>query len=756
MSQGHKSASIRRRHTNSKLGCLNCKRKKVRCDENLPECHNCSKAKKDKCSYLSLNQTEINKIKLTHSLRNSQNKLLDSNYRLPTSKSVAIRDKINKLKASGCDRSDEEHHTWEGIEFKHELIDLPIRIPSYDYPPLQYKVSTINDFGNEFRVIYDTPEREEEIGYSSGGTSGTISTNPQTTQLTPLLTTMSSTPSINPQHSFPKKPAPLPNALHSDFSFPPMSHKSHVFPNPFNEKFLKGSHPNIGHIFNMLIFSKYHTKHLLLLTDLLICLGRCIIMSSLKRDNISILLSSNNFSNLSLFNRSCFEDHSKCLVKMRCEITKYNSQIGLMAMNNQVNEYIPYLQTVTPLLYFGSIFLSYCVLLLDFSMENYNKISSDSYKIMEKYLSITNNIPNYNHPDLIGHILKTLQHQFLFVKIPGYDIQYSNKLVMNLQSLAPTFDNLDVDENQPPSFIILKSYYQRLIQFITQEYIPVIKDPFTYQPTNHHQPVNKVFNLLKKWSILTPGETFSTREYQLDLMQQSVIQDLWLLLTSYYYTIGISLKSSFPFATYQFGITFNALQVKMGKAWFTVRSNHYEITKVLNLLDKDVGNNDMSNILQRHIFFNLRMFSFFSHRFKIYLENSQWNSDTSNQQKLLGDRCYKNIQEKPIKDFNLTLIRPEHYPTSTSTNDDQDQLDGHKFIRYDESMSLKLYTRNIETLDFFSNDYVLQFDFESMCLLRDYRPLINQEISLGPLTAGDIENYLEDRKMIVKQSRQGQ
>ncbi|KAF6514725.1 hypothetical protein HZS61_005859 [Fusarium oxysporum f. sp. conglutinans] len=40
----------RRSHTKSRMGCLTCKRRHIRCDENYPQCQNCTKHKV-KCSF---------------------------------------------------------------------------------------------------------------------------------------------------------------------------------------------------------------------------------------------------------------------------------------------------------------------------------------------------------------------------------------------------------------------------------------------------------------------------------------------------------------------------------------------------------------------------------------------------------------------------------------------------------------------------------------------------------------------------------
>lgn len=52
----------RRKHKNSKLGCPNCKKRRVKCTENLPACSNCIKHKV-KCGYLDYTEEQLNELR---------------------------------------------------------------------------------------------------------------------------------------------------------------------------------------------------------------------------------------------------------------------------------------------------------------------------------------------------------------------------------------------------------------------------------------------------------------------------------------------------------------------------------------------------------------------------------------------------------------------------------------------------------------------------------------------------------------------
>lgn len=699
MSHDPKPGPMRRKHTNSKLGCVNCKRKKIRCDENLPQCNNCVRAKKDQCSYLTLSQSEINKIKLTHSLRNSQNKLLDSDYRLPTSKGgLYSKSKISKLPPE----SKKTFHDL-GIEFAHELTKLPIRIPSYNYPPLQYKISTMDDFSSEFQVIYDTPEPEK------------LASEPVSRSTTPL-----------------------PSATTAYTTFKRLT----------KSKFLRsnntGMNPVDSHHISALVSTKNHQKTIL--HDLMVCLGRCIVLSSKKNDTPQ----DSAFAALS---RTCFEEHSRCLTGLKKSIAEFYRNLNQTPAKRS-DEFKDHLQFMTTLLYYCNNFLSYCVMLLDFSMENYQKISSDSYKIFEAYLNRTKEIGKYTHSGIIQSITKQLQYQLLLVKIPTYNSAHVEEITQNLESVSSIFDKIT---STNPDFVNLKKGYQSLVQFCVDEYNPLTTKAGTDGRLINWR-VHDIYNLMKKWLFVVASGRFSPRALNNPTDKEDLlIKDLSSVLQTYYFVIGASLKTCFPLAVYLFGVAFSPLEPDMNKERFTISLKDSDFREMLGTqgMTSNIKNNDISDFLQRQNYFNLRVWSFFGFRFRIYLENSHWGVDMPQSSERFNDRVFRYVKENPITRFNSTLIRPEHYPTSTydqgfssigQTNK------GHQFLRHDESMMLKFYSRNIETLRFFSRDYVLQFDFESMCLLRDYRPLVTPATTvLDTLSAEDLQYYSEDRRLVVKE-----
>lgn len=58
-----KKKSSRRKHRNSHLGCGTCKKRRIKCDENLPQCFNCVKGKLH-CAYLNLDLPSRNALRM--------------------------------------------------------------------------------------------------------------------------------------------------------------------------------------------------------------------------------------------------------------------------------------------------------------------------------------------------------------------------------------------------------------------------------------------------------------------------------------------------------------------------------------------------------------------------------------------------------------------------------------------------------------------------------------------------------------------
>ncbi|KAK6464417.1 hypothetical protein DFJ63DRAFT_311722 [Scheffersomyces coipomensis] len=84
----------RKKHKNSKLGCSNCKKRRVKCTEDLPQCLNCVKHKV-KCGYLDYSEEQLNELrqaKLTDQFDELTTNISTTNTSTKKGKSASISD----------------------------------------------------------------------------------------------------------------------------------------------------------------------------------------------------------------------------------------------------------------------------------------------------------------------------------------------------------------------------------------------------------------------------------------------------------------------------------------------------------------------------------------------------------------------------------------------------------------------------------------------------------------------------------------
>lgn len=71
-----KKKNSRRKHRNSHLGCGICKKRRIKCDENLPQCLNCVKGRLH-CAYLNLDAPSRNALRMAQYNQNLRDDRLD-------------------------------------------------------------------------------------------------------------------------------------------------------------------------------------------------------------------------------------------------------------------------------------------------------------------------------------------------------------------------------------------------------------------------------------------------------------------------------------------------------------------------------------------------------------------------------------------------------------------------------------------------------------------------------------------------------
>ncbi|KAK6457568.1 uncharacterized protein RJT20DRAFT_24742 [Scheffersomyces xylosifermentans] len=699
-------ATTRRKHTNSKLGCLNCKRKKIRCNENLPECGNCAKGKKERCSYLSLSQAEIDRIRLTHSLRNSQNKLLNQDYRLPTS---ATKDVVkSKPATSGLETA---------LEFKFELSKLPLKIPSFPYPPIQFNNLSVNDFSSEFRVIneYDVSDDNSSV-------------------------------------SIPIEDKKLPGGFTRPISFKRLDYNYFrkngrsdsgdvKLPHQLSYHITLGKVSILDHFQEFLLSKASLRQETEIVYDTFICLGQTIVLNQLNNmiQYNSAFAKKHSRAFVDQFEKKCFEAHGKGLGKLRVGISHFHS-----IENTRDRDEMDYYSAV---LGYGTCFLTFSILMLNFSAESYFNSSKGVFAVFEVYARC---VKERNMPlsPLYEFLVNNIQINITSINIPSYNPEFLLEILSNINSLEPIYVNQTLkfkDDELNHQYSEISYHYTKLVKFFNELLLPNIIQARNEEFVSTYSPTI-IFEIMKKWICIFPSQAMTYNPtVNVNSPDESIfLNDLTTTLYMYYYSVSAVLDAVFPACKYLFGISYMSPTSKF------FMNRDIMTTNNKNPYHQGLFKYRVDNLLQRHNYYSMRLFSFFRRRLTFYQDHLMWSNPYSEtlRQNRFRSRSIKDSLEISIKSFNTTLIRPEHYPTKDSRSSNS------IFTRTDATMQQKLYTRNIETLDFFNESSILHFDYETMLLLQDYRPVEDNASSYcGEIDMNAIREYFEDKTIILNSLR---
>ena len=690
--------STRRRHTNSKLGCSNCKRKKIRCDEGLPECGNCSRGKKDVCSYLHLRSTEIDRIKLTHSLRKSQNKLLDQDYRLPASTWT-----INNTSQALVGKPDAI------LEFRFELRKLPLPIPSIRYPSIEFSNSFISDFNDRFQTtdVEDSPIMDES-------------------KLNMLPYGMLS----------PSEFKPLNYAKIAAKQLKETSQHTVIHPYCRHHEF-QGS-VNLFDQFHDYLYEtsvKYLCPNQETLLEAFVGLGFAVIVNQLYHK-----IKSHRFRELMTYldglTKRCLEQLSTSLEKLRSLSEVFNRDLK--------DEDMPLLSFRARIIGYTSYFLTRTSIALRFSIERYRRSRKGIIPAIQTFCQIAVSKGYETRPEF-EFVRKIVQFNIKSIHIPAYYPQFLFEVHENLKSLEHVYHAKLPIQNSELGMIQSRLQYQyhSLVDMFHTELLPVL-----YLTRNEDlvtvYTCTVMFEIAKLWISIFPTEAivYSPKVDDRYPQESQFLEDLAQTLYMYFYAVSVSLDAVFPACKHLFSVSFMP-----STSWFFYDRNTMT-TSVDNQYHKVLNSHAL---LQRHNYYSMRLYAFFRRRYSfymIYLKVPAKNTYTLENR--LKPRKIYNLLESTIRSFNTTLIRPEHYPTRNEAIA-VDDPDIPEITRTDEAMTKKMYTRNIETLNFFKSS-ILQFDHETMLLLRDYRPPDDGgTIALSSVPLESVEKYSEDRSILLDQ-----
>ncbi|KAF3991641.1 hypothetical protein FT663_01432 [Candidozyma haemuli var. vulneris] len=682
-------SATRRRHTNSKLGCANCKRKKIRCDEVLPQCENCQRARRETCSYLSLSSAEINRIRLTHSLRNSQNKLLSSNFRLPTStnNSFECRDLISedptKVKS--------EHSS---LEFKFELSKFKNKFPSSRYLSIQFH----NTFMNTL-----------ELDYRSDSDDRSPDTN---TVVSDLGSSVDSAVAVNGKA--------LPNSIHRPTRFRKIDHRS-AFDKSINKR-----NPMCGLLWDF--------NPNALFSDIFFICQRCFSAS------LSLQRARQNYAYGRPIPPSTITSlESKCNAAVNVVRQLFPEAMRTFCENLVVD--IHSLKEINRQRFYLVLanWLCACGLsVLDCSIPIVFTFLVGQSIIFEEYIGYT-----LKHNSKQGDGVQWLgfmKENILFIHLPPYEPAFLYEMRSNLDALRVVFESHSIpfeDQSDAIYFQRLKHYCYQMLEFLDTQILSIV-----YLSRNEHfvttYPPTVMYNAARRWWFLIPSK-FTHHNPKSPV--HAFLENLTCTLKIYRASISVGLDAVFPTARYLLSLGFEdpTFQVK----------EHCSVTRPH---PNEFHDPNLAEYLWRHNVYALRIYGFFKSRVKLFKNNVIWKGPFSdlNSNNRFSARHVKNALEIPIRSFNNVALRPEHYARQIHGHYDsilKDPSASAVFTRPDEpQLDLSQRYDQFDVFDY-SRDVQLKDDFSCQF---DYSPVIQDYVEEQEYSVEDLKTYFEDRKGILQ------
>lgn len=678
--------ATRRRHTNLKLGCANCKRKKIRCDEVLPQCENCQRARRETCSYLSLSSAEINRIRLTHSLRNSQNKLLSSNFRLPTSTN-------NLFEATDLILADPRKPGLDALEFKFEFSKFNNKFPSLRYVSIQFHNTFVNTLELDYRL--DSDERSPDSNA--------------------VLTDMSSSAELAVANG-----KGLPSSVHRPTRFKRLDHKAQF-----------GVSINRRHPMCMMLWDFSPDQ---LFSDIFFTCQRCfsasLLLLRMKQEAlVGRLFPPNSITSL----------ETKCNAAVNIMRQMFPEAMRIFRENLEVD--IHTLSELNRQRFYLVLanWLSACSLsVLDCSIPIVFTFLVGQSIIFEEYIgyALKHSTSDKDGVQWLGFMTENI----LFIHLPPYEPAFLFEMRSNLEALCNLFDvNPVILNNEADAYYFkrLRHFCHLMLSFLDSHILSIV-----YISRNEHfvttYPPSVMFNAARKWWFLMPSK-FHHRDTSSPA--HTFLERLSCTVKMYRAAIGVGLDAVFPTARYLLSLGFEdpTFQIREQCKVTKPQPNDFHDPNLPEYLWRH-----MVYALRVYGFFQKR-FKLYKHN---VIWKGPFEDLNSNNR--FSARHMKNALEIPVRSFNNLALRPEHYARQIHGHYDSILKDPSAcavFTRPDESQ-IEMHHHS-EHFDVFDYRHEIQLRPDFSCQY-DYAPLVKDRSEKQEYSIDDLKRYFEDRKGILQ------
>ncbi|KAG7195580.1 uncharacterized protein KQ657_003347 [Scheffersomyces spartinae] len=727
-------------------------------------------------------------IKLTHSLRQNQNSKIQQDYRLPTS---SLKNEVTTPTAmqNMNSFSPESGHDTElgslALQMNFELQDLPIKIPTFKYPMIHFRNVTLEEFDAEDGLSPEPGASEYENELLATLRKSINATTGSTTSHDSYQSALQHLSSVSPTTSTDSNADTLTHnsKFLSDAQIgPDVVPNSATYCSPNNEKHvLLGAH-KAGTVFKSNDLQHIPTKFKDESMDATILLEpssrflpgpvslldsvqdvmahadysyesyECLMMSAmlLSRSGKAVYFGNkSNYNGKCDYSRFISETYSMCDEWKDKAIQRIEDCVSNFYSSNEFNP-----QEVIALSY-TSCFISVSMLLLWYDYRSYIKSASGVSYLMYNVCPLFEQKPDMV-PAEIKYLMKQLQYIIKTLAIPSYDPEFLHEFQSNFSKLTNYYNEpekfmrcINVQDVSYLKEILetykrLQYYYNCLSDFLANSLIPMVFEKRDVNAVCVYSP-ELIYELWGKWFSIFPGDTEvqppSNPNYP---VESAYLTDLFTTLSMYYYSLLVAMDAIIPSVKYLFSVSFLVLNNQfLGRKDIFKANEETYLSRAFKSRDYLLKNN----------YYTMRLFEFFNRRFTFFIDNIHYITESPYtpyvQLNRLQSRCVPNVQEDYIKNFNTTLIRPEHFPTRKIVS--PEVLDAPSVccvLTRNQEEELSMYTRNIEKLNFCQDR--IQYDTESKLLLKDYKPF-EQRMNQHKFTLSlrTMMEFYEDRALLL-------
>ncbi|KAH3679628.1 hypothetical protein WICMUC_000860 [Wickerhamomyces mucosus] len=690
----------RKKHKNSRLGCSQCKQRRIKCDETLPSCLRCQ-SKNIRCGYLDLSKVEIELIEKTH-LEQIE---FENGIRQTTKMAAAFQ--MNPTNGSIFPQELRPSLT-PNVPIVHQSINNPNIIGEYSTQNI-YKNN--NDNTNNSNSI--------NINYSNIPTSSTTNNAPNFETFpntinnfilqegSPALSIgVSSTASLT---SSPGQNSTKNNSINYQLSnenyfdalersqSPPIRTKtSHDSIVESSEGFVI---PLINHDLNT---PKYSPSKFPSFFDETIpsVMARVYLLQEVhSRLRLSC-------GNLTIFNAMLLQSSGvlilthKSLEQLFLRYRGYAISAVTKGLGRINDDNATILLIATSLLMSSSIFLK------DLSKNEFFQMNSGPSVII---------LAAFENPEKFPKSFMKLKNHadgFLFTSRYVWNPRYDYQILYELLSMVEKFGENHCNNKKERKLLAkLSGFIRYVIRFILY---------FENHPNKHvlKYPIEELQKLLQNWYATIPLEKYTFNKNTLPALK--IIYGFWFLLGEFLEEIFVGSRYIFTYLFHGYHLIFT--------------------------FDQTSFNYGLSPDLKWYANYISRGMSYLSRRKGYIIRHTLLNNLPSIPTFFDSEDRFKtrslNTQDKCIIRFNSTLIKPENYPMEIFISTTEDIHNGYSSFSSNVDDSNVL----IDLYDFNDKTGLLNSDFDP----RFTDPVFNLNVRFHDSDLEFLKKYIEDRKLILQ------